>query len=445
MIETTPRRYRNGMLAAVGLIGAMGLGAPVAGASAANMLLILDGSNSMWGQVDGVAKIETAKSVLGGLLRDLPADTRVGFMAYGHTEDGTCEDVRMVSDIGSEGADAVIAKIDAITPRGKTPIAKALRQSEAAFEKFVDEPNYVVLISDGIETCLGDPCAAAGDLVAKGLDVKVHVVGFDVSADEREQLECIADAGHGRYFHASSTDGFRQAVEEVRQVAVAAPPPPVQLAQGPYFLDEFEGGELQGHWEVLNENPDAYIVEDGKLLIVATGSAALAKGNVENMLRLTQPMPKGDWVATVKFSMNYQTGREAPFLALYDDGENLMAAYSSSWSYYGGVSGARLYIAGEKVTKGKKTSFSQVIWGGASGVAFDEESAPNPFLIRITKKGRVYTPAVLLEGVDGAKWVEHESFTVLRQKGNLAVGILQQENVKGETTMFVDWVKIEAK
>ena len=60
------------------------LGFAPASAATTNMLFILDGSNSMWGQVDGVAKIETAKQVLGKLLSDLPAATQVGLVAYGH-------------------------------------------------------------------------------------------------------------------------------------------------------------------------------------------------------------------------------------------------------------------------------------------------------------------------------------------------------------------------
>ena len=52
--------------------------------------------------------------------------------------------------------------------------------------------NSIVLISDGIETCGGDPCAVAKKLTKDNIDFKVHVVGFDVSKKAKEQLECIA-------------------------------------------------------------------------------------------------------------------------------------------------------------------------------------------------------------------------------------------------------------
>ena len=430
-------------IAALGFAGMIGFTTSVA---AANMLFILDGSNSMWGQVDGVPKIETAKNVLGNLLRDLPEGTRAGFMAYGHTTDGTCKDVQLISGIGTEPPAALAEKIRAITPRGKTPIAYALRESEAAFAEHVDEQNYVVLISDGVETCLGDPCAAAADLANKGYNVKVHVVGFDVSAEERKQLECIAENGNGRYFNASTVAGFAQAIEDVKVETVAAPAAPApQVAQaGPIFFDDFDGEALRDHWEVLNPNEDAYIVEDGELLLVAAGNRSLQKGDIENMLRLKSPMPKGNWVATIKFRAAYQTGVEAVYLALYDDTENFIAASEQAWSYYSGVRGARVFLNGVKRKKGKESKFSKQVWGGADGIPFDSESSPNPFLLRITKKGRTYTSSILLDAKDGAgNWIDLESFTVLRQKGRLTIAAAQSGDVEGETTAFIDWVKIE--
>ncbi len=211
----------------------------------------------------------------------------------------------------------------------------------------------------------------------------------------------------------------------------------------PLLLDEFNGDKLSGNWEVLNEDPDSYIVEDGKLLIIGASQGHLKTAQVPNIIRLKAAPPKGDWVATVKFTMPYQTGREAPFLAIYDDKDNHLAATTNAWSYYGGTRGARMYLSGWKRTKGKESSFGKVIWGGAKGAVFSAEKAPNPILLRITKKGRTYTPAYKLEGMKQTAWNEHEKLTVLRPKGSLAIGIFQAQKVKGETPMSIDWFKIE--
>ncbi len=96
----------------------------------------------------------------------------------------------------------------------------------------------VLLISDGIETCGGDPCAVVAALRQKGIKLVVHVVGFDVRGAAVEQLQCIARAGGGGYFQANDTSGLRQALQSVRSAVVehkapAPPPEPVQAAAAP--------------------------------------------------------------------------------------------------------------------------------------------------------------------------------------------------------------------
>ena len=209
------------------------------------------------------------------------------------------------------------------------------------------------------------------------------------------------------------------------------------------FLDNFDGDGLAPHWEVLNEDADSYIVEDGAVLSIATGVGSLSKGTATNIFRLKNELPKGDWVATMEYRMPYQTGRETPYLAIYEDKDNYIFASGGAWSYYSGTSGARLYLTGSKIVKGKSNYASNVVWGGADGVAFNEEEAPNPFVLRLTKKGRSYTPAIRLSNGTEATWKEFQTITLLRPKGGLAFGIVQAEKVKGETPLLVDVVKIE--
>ena len=133
----------------------------VTGANAAtNLLFIVDASNSMWGQIAGTAKIETAKSTLDKLLTEIPVDSNVGLMAYGHRQKDDCKDVELMQPVGPIKLAALKKSLDSLTPTGKTPIANALQQSAAAFSEDTTQRS-VVLISDGIETCDPDPCAAA--------------------------------------------------------------------------------------------------------------------------------------------------------------------------------------------------------------------------------------------------------------------------------------------
>lgn len=207
------------ILSAIGMGSVLCLAAPSAALADTNTLFILDGSNSMWGQVESVAKIETARSVLTELLNDVPTDTNVGLMTYGHSREGDCSDVEVLSPIGQASSDALASHFGSVVPRGKSPIALALELSAREF-RIGQDNNNVVLISDGVETCGRDICQAAAELAAQDINVRIHVVGFDVGANDRAQLECVANAGGGQYFHATSTEGFQQAVAKVQQAAV---------------------------------------------------------------------------------------------------------------------------------------------------------------------------------------------------------------------------------
>jgi Ca-activated chloride channel family protein len=57
----------------------------------------------------------------------------------------------------------------------------------------------IVLVCDSEETCDRDPCQAARDLIAKGIDVTVETVSFQVNDVAPRQLECIAEATGGEY------------------------------------------------------------------------------------------------------------------------------------------------------------------------------------------------------------------------------------------------------
>ncbi len=166
-------------------------------------ILILDASGSMWGQIEGTAKIEIAKTVLGELLDDLPAKNRLGLMAYGHNKKGDCSDIEMLSKVGASRTD-IKAAIKNINPKGKTPISASVKLAADKL-KYTENKATVVLISDGIETCNLDPCALGKQLEQDGIDFTAHVVGFDIVDQKTEdQLQCLASSTGGRYLTAAS-------------------------------------------------------------------------------------------------------------------------------------------------------------------------------------------------------------------------------------------------
>jgi hypothetical protein len=96
--------------------------------------------------------------------------------------------------------------IDSFEPRGWTPVAGSLEKARDDFSAFDPETNsnFVYLVSDGVETCGGDPVAAAGSLADADVRAEVNIVGFDVDPNAARQLEQAAKSGGGGYYDANN-------------------------------------------------------------------------------------------------------------------------------------------------------------------------------------------------------------------------------------------------
>jgi hypothetical protein len=179
--------------------------------------LILDASNSMWGRIEDRPKIEIAKEVLSSIIQGLPADSDVGLRIYGHQysyKRQNCTDSQLAVPVGRVDKKLLIEKVNAITPRGMTPIAYSFKQAAKDLEGIKGD-KVIILVSDGKESCGGDPEAAAKELIDAGLQVKFQVVGFDIGDEEtRAQLKSIADISGGQYFDAAGADELKSALTE---------------------------------------------------------------------------------------------------------------------------------------------------------------------------------------------------------------------------------------
>jgi Ca-activated chloride channel family protein len=178
-------------------------------------ILVLDGSGSMWGQIEGVSKIEIARSVIGDLLKNFPADQHLGLTVYGHNRKGDCSDIETLVNPAVGTKEAILKAVNSIKPMGKTPLSEAVMQA-AEVLKFTEEAATVILISDGKETCDFDPCEVGKKLEESGVDFTAHVVGFDVSnIEDRAQLKCLAENTGGKFLTASNAEELTKALETV--------------------------------------------------------------------------------------------------------------------------------------------------------------------------------------------------------------------------------------
>lgn len=182
----------------------------------------------MWGQIEGKTKISIAKETLSSIVNGWSGG-QVGLMVYGHRSKGACDDIELVLPVGSLNAQAMKNSIEAITPKGKTPMTDSVKRA-AAILKYNEGPATVVLISDGEETCNLDPCEAATELEKLGVNFTIHVVGFDLNnagRQARQQLQCLAQNTGGKFVEASSATQLLSALKEVIDEPSSLPIPTV--------------------------------------------------------------------------------------------------------------------------------------------------------------------------------------------------------------------------
>ncbi|RKF14691.1 VWA domain-containing protein [Roseovarius spongiae] len=200
------------------------LAAPAAFAEE-DVMIVFDGSNSMWGQIDGAAKIEIARGVMKNLLGDWTAERKVGLMAYGHRRRGDCADIETLIAPAAGTAADIQARIDKITPTGKTPLTDAVEMA-AKQMAYTDRPATVVLISDGLESCERDPCALAGELAKSGVGFTAHVVGFGLgTSEDTASLACIAEETGGKFIEAGNASELGEALSTLGDTVAEAPAP----------------------------------------------------------------------------------------------------------------------------------------------------------------------------------------------------------------------------
>lgn len=196
----------------------------------ARVFLVLDASGSMWGRVGNQTKIEAARETIRSLLKNWRPQDQLGLVTYGHRRKGDCGDIEVLKQVGPVDADALMAQVNGISPKGMTPMTASVKMAAEQL-KSSEGLTSVILVSDGVETCKADPCSVAAELKKADVKLVVHTVGFDIQDRQAaKQLECMAAATGGLALSAGDAGelgkAIGQAVEAARQKAPATPPPP---------------------------------------------------------------------------------------------------------------------------------------------------------------------------------------------------------------------------
>jgi hypothetical protein len=204
---------------------------PSDGPKVTDFAIVLDCSGSMGEQTrDGQVKIDVAKQVVSELISKMPEKLRVTFVIYGYDRDLNCQAVqvsRPLSPLDFSGKSELISLIGSLRPVANTPIALALETAGHELAKN-DAPCGLILLTDGKETCGGNPAEVASALARRlNLSYGVNVIGFDVQNDERESLAEIARAGKGKYYNAQNAAELIEIVRRLqKELEIVARPAP---------------------------------------------------------------------------------------------------------------------------------------------------------------------------------------------------------------------------
>ena len=229
------------------------------------MVLVLDASGSMQEpHGDGRSRFRAAVTALREVVSALPGDLEVGLRVYGSRIDdgpGSCQDSELTVPVGPADKPALRQALGDARPLGNTPIAFSLR--EAAKDLGDEGSRTIVLVSDGEESCGGDPCQVARDLTQQGLDLHVDVVGFQVDAAARNQLTCVAQAGRGTFYDAPDADALVSQLSRLSSRAARAYTPRGVPIEGADDVAEAPTLEPQAYLDTIGDGSDTetYLVD----------------------------------------------------------------------------------------------------------------------------------------------------------------------------------------
>ena len=161
----------------------------------------------------------------------LPPNAQVGLRVYGHRvpyqnrEQESCEDIELAVPIQANGAQSIIGFLPGMQALGMTPMSASIQQAANDFTFEPGRRNFIVLISDGEETCGDEPATVVEYLKEIGIDFAIHVIGLDVDANTAAQLRAISDAAGGVYFDAKSEDDLDNALGNINESILTSQPP----------------------------------------------------------------------------------------------------------------------------------------------------------------------------------------------------------------------------
>lgn len=182
-------------------------------------MIVFDASKSMQaaaGDNAGLRRIDAVRTALSRVLPRVAPKRPLGLITYGPGPRAACDNVSLELRPALNAGEKIQSRVDALKPDGRTPLSRSVRRAADVLD-FRNRPGTIVLLTDGEETCGGDPCALARDLKREGARTTVHVISYQIaSAIGTEGVfmsRCLADETGGTYADTNTVEEVTQALE----------------------------------------------------------------------------------------------------------------------------------------------------------------------------------------------------------------------------------------
>lgn len=190
----------------------------------ARVVVAIDGSGSMAGQIGGRTKLALAREAVTRFVDGLPPSVEASLLVFGQQGDNSeagkarsCASVDLLSPMSADRAQlgAAVSRVRAV---GWTPLAAGLARAEALLTRSPNPGEQVIyVVSDGEETCGGDPVAVARRINRGKTRAIVNIIGFGLPSSEAAALKSVADAGGGDFVNINNRADYDRTFERLRE------------------------------------------------------------------------------------------------------------------------------------------------------------------------------------------------------------------------------------
>ncbi len=220
-----------------------------------NVLILLDSSQTMKEGLHGAVtdqeedKLTVAKRVIADVLKEIPDDVNVGLRVFGNAfkndANWDCRQSFLLVPIGQHNRRHIAESVEDLQPRGMTPLAYTLVQAAQDFRGH-QGVRRIILVSDGFETCGGDPCLYIKRLSQMGYDMKIDIVGVGLKRDKiaKAHLSCLSDSSGGHYYEAETTGELTEGLKNSFREAIADAKVNARIIEGPKGLSAGQARRL---------------------------------------------------------------------------------------------------------------------------------------------------------------------------------------------------------